>query len=140
MVLTVPDRGNAGTSPGAGVGGLVLSVDPAAAEAPFRQLRTQIIDAIDRGELTPGTRLPTVRSLAEQVGIAARTAAKVYRELESTGVLETRGRSGTFVAERDLRAAVLLRAAEEYVEHAVGAGFTADEAAEAVREAYGRTT
>lgn len=141
MVLTVPgSRSNddGDTSTGAAVAGVVLAVDPASSQAPFRQLRGQIVDAVESGALPPGTRLPTVRAFAEQVGIAARTAAKVYRELESTGVLETRGRSGTFVAERDASAAALLRAAEEYAEKATTAGFTVDDAVAAIRGAFTR--
>ena len=77
---------------GARVAGVVLSVDPASGEPPFRQLMSQIVEATRRGVLTPGTRLPAVRTLAENVGISTATAAKVYRELEDGGVLEGRGR------------------------------------------------
>lgn len=141
MVLSAPGRsGDGDTQSGATVAGVELAVDPASAEPPSRQLRAQIVEAVDSGALTPGTRLPAVRVLAEQVGVAANTAAKVYRELEQTGLLESRGRSGTFIAESDLRSAVLLRAAEEFVEHAAAAGFTADEAVEAVRGAFTRRT
>src|SRR5699024_8149364 len=127
-------------SPGAAVGGVVLAVDPESADAPFRQLRQQIVEAVERGRLTPGTRLPAVRALAEQVGVAANTTAKVYRELEAAGVLETRGRTGTSVAESDMRAAVRLRAAEELVEHGTASGSTADDATATVRDALDRTT
>ena len=140
MSMTSPDDDKAGTPPGAAVGGVVLAVDPESADAPFRQLRQQIVEAVERGRLTPGTRLPAVRALAEQVGVAANTTAKVYRELEASGVLETRGRTGTFVAESDMRSAVLLRAAEEVVEHATASGFTADEAIATVRDVFDRTT
>ena len=47
--------------------------------------------------LPPGTRLPTVRALAETLGVAANTVARAYRELEHAGVVTTRGRSGTVV-------------------------------------------
>ena len=65
---------------------------------PFEQLRAQLLDAISEGELAPGARLPTVRRLAEDLGIAAGTVARAYRELETSGVIETRGRNGTFVS------------------------------------------
>lgn len=123
---------------GARVGGAVLVVDPSSPEAPFRQLREQILEARRRGALVPGTRMPTVRGLAEQVGVAAGTAAKVYRELEAVGVLESRGRAGTFVAAGDLADATLLRAAEEFVELAAAAGASPDAACDAVREAFAR--
>ena len=41
--------------------------------------------------------MPTVRALAEQVGLAVNTVARVYRELEADGVVVTEGRRGTFV-------------------------------------------
>jgi len=78
-----------------------VRVDQHAAKPLFDQLRTQIIDGIRDGRLPPGTRLPTVRELAGQMGLAVNTVARAYRELESAGVLETRGRFGTFVARVD---------------------------------------
>ena len=67
----------------------------------FDQLRVQIIDGVRDGRLPPGTRLPTVRELAAKLSLAVNTVARTYRELESAGVLETRGRFGTFVARVD---------------------------------------
>jgi len=78
-----------------------VRVDQHAAKPLFDQLRTQIIDGIRDGKLSPGTRLPTVRELAGQMSLAVNTVARAYRELESAGMLETRGRFGTFVARVD---------------------------------------
>lgn len=125
---------------GSRVAGVLLAVDPASADPPFRQLKAQILDAVQRGVLTSGTRLPTVRKLAEEVGVSTATAAKVYRELEESGVLEGRGRSGTFVAAADQSNAVLARAAEEFAERAAASGFTLDHALAAVRDAFTRLT
>lgn len=115
---------------------MTLAVDPASAEPPFRQLKGQIVEGVRRGVLTAGTRLPAVRTLAEEVGVSSATAAKVYRELEESGVLEGRGRSGTFVSAADLPGAVLARAAEEFAERAAGSGFDVDEAVAALRNAF----
>lgn len=76
----------------------MISLDPAAAAAPYEQIRSQVTARVERGDLAPGTRMPTVRALAEELGIAANTVARAYRELEADGVLDTRGRAGTFVA------------------------------------------
>ena len=76
----------------------VHPVDPASSVAPFEQLRTQIASRVAAGELAPGTKLPTVRALAADLGLAANTVARVYRELEADGVVVTEGRRGTFVA------------------------------------------
>ena len=118
------------------VAGVVLFVDPASGEPPFRQLMSQIVEATRRGVLTPGTRLPAVRTLAEDVGISTATAAKVYRELEDGGVLEGRGRSGTFIAETDAAAAALARAAELFADRAAAAGAGVEDAVDAVRTAF----
>lgn len=73
-------------------------LDPDAAEPPFEQLRRQVAARAADGDLAPGTRLPTVRSLAEQLAVAPGTVARAYKELEGDGVLVTEGRRGTFVA------------------------------------------
>ena len=65
---------------------------------PYEQLRNEIIARIQSGQLVAGTKIPTVRGLAEDLGLAPNTVARTYRRLEELGVLETRGRSGTFVA------------------------------------------
>lgn len=75
-----------------------LVVDPQSTTPPFEQLRVQFRDLVTSGELTPGTRLPTVRRLAEQLGLAPNTVARTYRELEMDGIIETRGRHGSFVS------------------------------------------
>lgn len=75
-----------------------LRLDGASTVPPFEQLRVQVIDAVKAGEISPGEKLPTVRGLASLLGIAPGTVARCYRQLEGDGVIETRGRSGSFVA------------------------------------------
>ena len=75
----------------------MITLDPRSAVPPFEQLRVQLVEQIRSGELAAGARLPTVRRLAEDLGIAPNTVARTYRELESDGVIETRGRHGSFV-------------------------------------------
>jgi DNA-binding transcriptional regulator YhcF (GntR family) len=77
---------------------LDLTIDPHAATPPFEQLRTHILQAVRAGDLVPGHKLPTVRSLADELGLAVNTVARAYRELEQDGVIETRGRKGSFIA------------------------------------------
>jgi DNA-binding transcriptional regulator YhcF (GntR family) len=77
---------------------MMLAVDPASAVPPFEQVRVQLLALVSSGELAPGTRLPTVRRLADDLGIAPNTVARTYRELEADGIIETRGRHGSFVA------------------------------------------
>lgn len=75
----------------------MLRVDPDSAEPPFAQLRTQLTEQITDGTLQAGDRLPTVRKLAGDLGIAPNTVARAYRELEGDGLIVGRGRAGTFV-------------------------------------------
>jgi DNA-binding transcriptional regulator YhcF (GntR family) len=79
-----------------------LTVDPSSAQPPFEQLRTQIATRVAEGTLPAGAKLPTVRRLAEDLGLAANTVARAYRELEADGVIATEGRRGSFVRSRTL--------------------------------------
>jgi DNA-binding transcriptional regulator YhcF (GntR family) len=76
-----------------------ITIDRSSVEPPYRQIREQIRVAITDGELAVGTRLPAVRALAEKLGVAPGTVARAYRELEVSGLLDTRGRHGTHVAD-----------------------------------------
>lgn len=103
---------------------------------PYEQVRAQIAEQARSGTLPVGYRLPTVRGLAESLGLAANTVAKAYRALESDGVIETRGRNGTFVAavgSAAEREAAL--AAQGYVERVRRLGLGEDAALAAVRDA-----
>jgi DNA-binding transcriptional regulator YhcF (GntR family) len=112
----------------------VISVDPHSPEPPFEQVRAGFERRIESGELAAGTRLPTVRGLADELGVAANTVARAYRELEQAGLIETRGRAGSFVAgagvEREARAA-----AAAYADRVRALGVDADEAVRLVRRA-----
>ena len=77
-----------------------IMLDPSSPEPLSEQLSAAIADRIRRGSLVAGARLPTVRALAEDLGLAANTVAKTYRALELEGLVQGRGRQGTFVAER----------------------------------------
>lgn len=77
---------------------MTLRIDPSSTTPPFEQLRTQLIEAVRSGELAAGTRLPTVRKLADDLGIAPNTVARAYRELEHDEVIQTRGRNGSYIA------------------------------------------
>jgi DNA-binding transcriptional regulator YhcF (GntR family) len=76
----------------------LLVIDPASPTPPFEQLRAQLLAQMQAAELAAGARLPTVRQLAADLGLAPGTVARAYKELEAAGAIETRGRGGTFVA------------------------------------------
>lgn len=115
---------------------LDVTIDPTSSVPPFEQLRRRIVELVRDGELIAGSKLPTVRGLADTLGIAPNTVAKTYRELEKLGVLEAHGRAGTFVAGTgDPTRTRAQRAAGEYVAAVRALGMSDDEAVELVRTA-----
>src|SRR3954451_14716508 len=76
---------------------MILEVDARSPVAPYEQLRQQITALVLAGSLAPGDRLPSIRQLANDLGIAGGTVARAYRELESDGVVTTHGRHGTVI-------------------------------------------
>jgi GntR family transcriptional regulator len=99
---------------------LRLQVDLASPVPPYEQVRAQIAGLVSTAELDAGTRLPSVRQLAADLGLANGTVARAYRELEATGVVDLRRRSGAFVrvgkpvGDDDHRRAVALAAAADH--------------------------
>lgn len=113
---------------------LTLDIDDSSPTHPFEQIRSQVADLVDSGALEPGFRLPPVRALATSLGLATNTVARAYRELEIAGVVETRGRAGTFVAGRGVERAAR-EAASAYVRSVRDLGLADDDALEHVRRA-----
>ncbi|WP_433549573.1 GntR family transcriptional regulator [Streptomyces sp. CA-294286] len=121
---------------------LKIVVDVDDATAPYEQLRAQISGKARSGKLPVGYKLPTVRGLAAELGLAPNTVAKAYRALEADGVIETRGRNGTFVAAAgDAAGRAAASAAREFAERARRLGLDEGDAVrvagEAVRAVYG---
>ncbi|MEU1306120.1 GntR family transcriptional regulator [Streptomyces shenzhenensis] len=113
---------------------LKIHIDDSA--PPYEQVRAQISEQARSGALPVGYRLPTVRGLAESLGLAANTVAKAYRALETDGVIETRGRNGTFVAAAGSAAArEAATAAQTYAERVLRLGLDEAEALSTVRDA-----
>ncbi|MGW7301141.1 MULTISPECIES: GntR family transcriptional regulator [unclassified Streptomyces] len=113
---------------------LKIHIDDSA--PPYEQVRAQISEQARAGVLPVGYRLPTVRGLAEALGLAANTVAKAYRALETDGVIETRGRNGTFVAAAGSAAErEAASAAQAYAERVRRLGLAEEEALSAVRDA-----
>jgi DNA-binding transcriptional regulator YhcF (GntR family) len=118
----------------------MITLDASSPIPPFEQVRAQIAAQIADGTLTAGTRLPPVRRLAEELSLAANTVARSYRDLETAGLVETRGRGGTIVtAAGDQSVQRLLLAAEQYAGLSSRLGITADEALRLVRTALDPT-
>ncbi|MEV7771836.1 GntR family transcriptional regulator [Kitasatospora sp. NPDC086791] len=115
-----------------------LSVDPDSVTPPYEQIRAQIAERARTGDLPTGLRLPTVRALAEELGLAAGTVARAYKELEADGVVETHGRRGTLIAAAgDTAHRLAAAAATEYAERAKRLGLSHPDALAAVVTALG---
>ena len=74
-----------------------LDLEPEATTPVFQQIVDQIHFAINTGALAPGEKLPSIRTLSADHGIAANTVAKAFRQLEFRGVIEAKDRSGYLV-------------------------------------------
>jgi DNA-binding transcriptional regulator YhcF (GntR family) len=118
---------------------LKITIDPDAATAPYEQLRGQIAEEARAGLLPVNYKLPTVRGLAEQLGLAVNTVAKAYRALEEDGVIETRGRHGTYIAAGDAHAREVAAAAGAFADRARRLGLDRQAALTAVEEALRAT-
>lgn len=74
-----------------------ITVDTTDPTPPYEQIRRQVADAIERGAFDVGAKLPSVRQLANDLGIATGTVARAYRELEHGGLIQSRRGQGTTV-------------------------------------------
>jgi GntR family transcriptional regulator len=112
----------------------LFKLNPSDPTPLYAQLDRAIRLGISIGRLPPDTQLPTVRQLAVDLSINSNTVAKVYRDLERAGVLETRRGIGTFIkapapnampkSERDRLLVVL---ADRFLAEAAALGFSADQ-------------
>jgi DNA-binding transcriptional regulator YhcF (GntR family) len=122
-----------------------LSVDTASPVPPYEQIRSQLHAMVDGGALPEGTRLPPIRQLAGDLGLATNTVARAYRELELAGLVQARGRHGTIVTGRAAmdgtqRSEVVATAAASFAREARHHGIGLDDALAAVRLAFGGGT
>lgn len=113
----------------------LLSLDVDSGIPVFAQIRDQVTRAVAEGRLTPGSRLPTTRALAAQLGVAVNTVAKAYRELEREAVVEGRGRQGTFIVDQD--GTVAEREAARFVAAVQPLGLSRERALALVERAWG---
>ena len=114
---------------------LRVVVDAASPVPVYEQLRRQITTLTTTGALVAGDRLPAARTLAADLGLALGTVQRAYRELEAAGVVASRRRTGTVVAEAVHVEEDVRWAAEGFVERALSSGLTPDQALDVVRGA-----
>ena len=112
----------------------LFQINPSDPTPLYAQLDRAIRLGISIGRLPPEAQLPTVRQLAVDLAINSNTVAKVYRDLERAGILETRRGIGTFIkasgpnampkSERDR---LLVMLADRFLAEAAAMGFSADQ-------------
>ena len=120
---------------------MIVRVEPSSPVPPFEQIRMQIATMTTTGVLKVGARLPTIRQLAKDLGVAGGTVARAYRELEADGIIATRGRHGSFVAEMNGKAQrgvsneAMADAAQVFAVRARQLGFDSKRALELAKDA-----
>ncbi|MFK5583447.1 MULTISPECIES: GntR family transcriptional regulator [unclassified Serinicoccus] len=113
-----------------------VRIDPEATVPVFEQVVAQVVAGVRTGALVPGERLPPVRRLAEDLGVAVNTVAKAYRRLEEEGHVETRGRGGTVVRGELAPESPVGAAAEELVRMARSAGLDLEQTVGLLRRSW----
>ncbi|MCX7543085.1 GntR family transcriptional regulator [Corynebacterium sp. P5848] len=108
----------------------------------YEQVRREVIRLVTSGDLDEGARLPPVRQLARDLGIAPGTVARAYRELEAAGTVTTRRGAGTRIAEGAVDSVAggsgdgLAVETSALVSRAVEAGITLPELQRRIAEAW----
>lgn len=114
---------------------------------PMTPIWSQVVDRIRQeivtGQRPPGSRLPGGRDLAVACSINPNTAARVYRELEASGICDTKRGLGTFVTEDEERIQTLRKdmaaaAAEKYLSSMFSLGFGPEDAVSMIRQKEGK--
>lgn len=118
-----------------------VDLDPLDADSgtpPYEQVRVQLAARIGDGRLPAGSRLPPVRALAGDLGLAVNTVARVYKELEADGLVATEGRRGTRVTGHVATPAAVHDAATALALEARRAGLTLAEATRLFEQGWSR--
>lgn len=77
---------------------MILSIDRHSPIPASQQILDQIKSFVAARTIKAGYQLPTIRQLARDLGVSPGTVARTYRDLDSAGITESRGRHGTFIA------------------------------------------
>lgn len=120
---------------------MIIAVDPGGAVPAYEQVRSQLAEMIRSGALPAGYRLAPIRQLAADLALAPGTVARVYKELEAEGLVVSRVRHGTVVADISRqpaldRRAALAGSARSYAAAAARLNVTMEDAVSAVREQW----
>lgn len=112
---------------------LWIQILPGSESPIYRQVVEQVGEAVARGRLSYGDKLPAVRRLAAELVINPNTVARAYTILEQQGLVVTKSGSGTFVSDpklRDRDAAdinALTERIDNFITRGINLGFSSDE-------------
>lgn len=122
---------------------MFLQVDTTSPMPAYEQVRAQLVALIEGGVLSAGDRLPSIRQLAGDLGMATNTVQRAYRELETAGLIQSRGRHGTVVlsvphghGDAPIATPAMRHAAERLALEAHAAGNDLDAVLRAARAAF----
>lgn len=120
---------------------MLLSIDTESERPIYLQLKMQIIRGIASGKLQPGERLPSIRSLAEDLGINLHTVNKTYSLLKDDGYITVDRRNGAVISSSLATVPVKVISDElsEIADEAICCGIGRDEFLKLCTQAYERT-
>jgi len=76
---------------------MMIQIEPQSDIPIYTQLFNQIVEGIAKGDINPGDSLPSVRSLAADLGVNMHTVNKSYHELEKKGIIQIVPKSGAVI-------------------------------------------
>ena len=100
----------------------MLSLDLQSRRPIYEQLIHGLLELVSLGVLAPDTQLPSVRSMARDLGINPNTVQKAYQELERSGIVYSVAGKGSFIAPNQNANKVLLCQSVEKIQNAVREG------------------
>ena len=119
-------------------------IDTASRLPIYRQLTSQLREAVARGQVQADERLPSVRELSRTLVVNPNTVARAYTELEREGIVHTRPGLGVFVARpkpeliKKVRRERFLDLLDHLLTEAVHFGFSAEEVVAMLSERIGQ--
>lgn len=119
---------------------MIISIDDSSEVPIYMQIRNQIVQGISDGRLSLGEQLPTVRGLADEIGINSMTVNKAYQLLKQDGYIVTGRRNGASVRTDIPREKTLSQASRDNLEHIISeakiSGMTLGDFMELCRKMY----
>jgi GntR family transcriptional regulator len=90
----------------------VIIINPRSRTPIFEQIKEQIINKINLGELKPDDKLPSIRQLASELNLNVNTVKRAFQELESERVTYSVAGKGVFISEKAIKNELVIENAE----------------------------